>query len=120
MPSSMRHRLLISLAVISLFVVWSGNSHGETTYTYDELNRLKRVDYGNETIIEYDYYPGGNRRTVQSPAPPTGTISIDSGAAATPSTNITLSGRWDHGKQAFSSPDWHGYDLGFRSGRILS
>jgi hypothetical protein len=60
MSSKMRHGLLISLVVIGLFVMWFGNSHAETiNYIYDELNRLKRVEYGDGTVIEYTYDKAG-------------------------------------------------------------
>jgi hypothetical protein len=43
------HGLLISLVVVSLVVLWFGNSHAETVnYFYDELNRLKRVEYEDD------------------------------------------------------------------------
>jgi acyl dehydratase len=49
MPSKMRHGLLISLVVVSLVVLWFGNSHAETVnYFYDELNHLKRVEYEDD------------------------------------------------------------------------
>jgi hypothetical protein len=44
----MRHRLLISLVVISLIVISFTTSYPDTTnYIYDELNRLIRVEYGD-------------------------------------------------------------------------
>ncbi len=62
MPSRIKHGLLISLVVMSLLVVSFINSYAETTnYFYDELNRLKRVEYGDETVIEYTYDKAGNR-----------------------------------------------------------
>jgi YD repeat-containing protein len=76
--------------VIGLLAAWSGNSHAETTYTYDELNRLRIVDYGDGTKIEYIYDAAGNRITVQIPTSPTGTIKINSGAACTDNTNVML------------------------------
>jgi len=33
------------------------------TYSYDSLNRLTHVDYGNGTTIDYTYDPAGNRLT---------------------------------------------------------
>jgi len=93
MPSRIRHGLLISLIFISLFVMWFGNSHAETiNYIYDELNRLIRVEYGDGTVIEYTYDKVGNRqqKTIIDAVPPTGTITINSGAAFTNNTNVTL------------------------------
>jgi YD repeat-containing protein len=44
--------------------MWFGNSHAETiNYIYDELNRLKRVEYGDGSAIEYTYDSAGNRAT---------------------------------------------------------
>jgi hypothetical protein len=94
MPSKMRHGLLISFVVISLIVVSFNTSYADTTnYIYDELNRLKRVEYGDGTVIEYIYDNTGNRlQTIQLPdtTSPTGTIIIDSGTAFTNSTTVTL------------------------------
>jgi YD repeat-containing protein len=62
MPAKMRHGLLSSLVVIGLFVMWFGSSYAETiNYIYDELNRLKRVEYENGTVIQYTYDKAGNR-----------------------------------------------------------
>ena len=33
------------------------------TYEYDELNRLKKVNYDNGTVIEYSYDAAGNLLT---------------------------------------------------------
>ena len=93
MPSKIRHGLLISLVVVSLFVMWFGNSHAETTnYIYDELNRLKRVVYEDGTIIEFTYDGAGNRLAMQPPdtTPPTGTITINSGEPVTNNPAVTL------------------------------
>ncbi len=95
MPSKMRHGLLISLVVISLIVVSFYTSYAETiNYIYDELNRLKWVEYEDGTVIEYIYDNTGNRTElrIQLPdiTPPTGSIIIDSGAAFTNSTTVTL------------------------------
>ncbi len=107
MPSRIVHGLLISLIVIGLFVMWFHSSHAATIYTYDELNRLKRVEYGDGTVIEYTYDGVGNRTSVQSPTPPTGTITINSGATSTnnPSVTLTLSctGSQDCSRMKFSN-----------------
>lgn len=52
----------ISLTLVSLlmaFPVFSQNA----IYEYDPLNRLKKVDYGNDKVISYDYDEAGNRKT---------------------------------------------------------
>jgi RHS repeat-associated protein len=43
-----------------------------TTYTYDNLNRLLSVTYGNASNITYSYAPNGNRLTEQGTAPQSG------------------------------------------------
>ena len=44
MQSRIRYGLLISLIVISLFVMWFSNSHAESiNYIYDDLGRLYQV-----------------------------------------------------------------------------
>ena len=82
MPLRTRHALFVAFMVVGLLAVWFGNSHAETTYTYDELNRLRIVDYGDGTKIEYIYDAAGNRilEIIQLDAtPPTGTSVVDSG-----------------------------------------
>lgn len=46
------------------------------SYTYDSLNRLTKVDYGNGTVINYTYDAAGNRLTLSSTVP-TVQITID-------------------------------------------
>ena len=73
----MRHGLLISLVVISLVVVSFSTLYADTTnYIYDELNRLKRVEYEDGSVIEYGYDSAGNRLT----------LSITQETISTPST----------------------------------
>lgn len=65
MPLKMKHGLSISLAVISLILISSTTSYPDTTnYIYDELNRLIRVEYGDGTVIQYNYDETGNRSQV--------------------------------------------------------
>jgi len=80
MPSKIRHGLLMSLIVTGLFVIWFGSSYaGSINYIYDELNRLKRVEYGDGSVVEYTYDKAGNRleKRLQIPdtTPPTTTAS---------------------------------------------
>src|ERR1035441_9601978 len=35
----------------------------QVQYSYDSLNRLTNVDYGNGSVISYTYDPAGNRLT---------------------------------------------------------
>jgi YD repeat-containing protein len=70
MSIKIRHGLLISIAIIGLFITSVVTSYAETTnYIYDELNRLIRVEYEDGTIIEYTYDKVGNRleKTIQIP-----------------------------------------------------
>jgi YD repeat-containing protein len=90
----MRHGLLISLVVISLVVISSNTSYSDTTsYIYDELNRLIRVEYGNGTVIEYTYDKSGNRLEIaisySETNPPTTTASPPGGTYNTAQT-VTL------------------------------
>ncbi len=95
MPSKMRYGVVISLVVIGLIVVSFNTSYPDTTnYVYDELNRVIRVEYADGTVIEYIYDSAGNRRELRTQlpdaTPPTGSIIIDSGAALTNNTTVTL------------------------------
>lgn len=65
MSSKMRHALLISVTLIASLFASVIISYAETTnYIYDEVNRLKRVEYGDGTVVEYSYDNVGNRFTV--------------------------------------------------------
>jgi YD repeat-containing protein len=89
MPSKMRHGVLISLMVISF-----NTSYAETVnYGYDELNRLIQVTYEDGRGVTYIYDASGNRITLTQnvdTVPPTGTITINSGAAVTNNPSVTL------------------------------
>ncbi len=53
---------LFILLVIALLFAPITTSFAETiTYTYDDLNRLRGVDYGNSAVTMYDYDEVGNR-----------------------------------------------------------
>ena len=48
----------------SMFLLLAGitvTCAATVTYTYDNLHRLSKADYGNGTVIEYSYDPAGNR-----------------------------------------------------------
>jgi YD repeat-containing protein len=67
MSSNTRSRLITGLTIILLLLVSITSSYAQTvTYTYDELNRLKQVQNGDGTIIQYIYDSTGNRIQVQS------------------------------------------------------
>src|SRR5665647_3610698 len=53
--------LTLSIGIYTLVTV---NASGAGVfYSYDSLNRLTNVDYGNGSIIAYTYDAAGNRRT---------------------------------------------------------
>lgn len=93
--------ILLTVALFLLTAVFCNHATAATVaYTYDNLNRLKRVDYGNGTAIDYTYDASGNRRSLVSVSsgggmgdtiPPVGTISINGGAVYTKSASVTLS-----------------------------
>ena len=65
MSTKMRHAILISMTMIALVFASVIISYAETVnYIYDELNRLKRVEYGDGRIIVYTYDNAGNRQYV--------------------------------------------------------
>ena len=52
------------ICIVLLFLPLSAEALGATiTYTYDNLNRLTKADYGNGTTEEYTYDAAGNRLT---------------------------------------------------------
>lgn len=67
MPHRFIRFLLNSVIVIILFASYA---FGATiTYTYDSLNRLTQVDYGNGSKEEFSYDPAGNRLSLTVEAP---------------------------------------------------
>ncbi len=52
---------------------------GTTTYTYDNLHRLKTVTYPNGELVTYNYDPMGNRTSMTSSVHGTTTYSYDAG-----------------------------------------
>lgn len=62
MSSKSRLRGLFIILVIAVLFVPAIPSYTETIiYQYDDLNRLKGVEYGDGTVITYDYDEVGNR-----------------------------------------------------------
>ncbi|WP_298438779.1 chitobiase/beta-hexosaminidase C-terminal domain-containing protein [Geobacter sp.] len=92
-----RFKVLVALLIIVISMVSASMAAAAVaTYTYDELNRLKRVDYDDGTYIDYTYDEIGNRLTTATNAqsdttPPMGAVIINGGAAATNSPAVTLS-----------------------------
>ena len=51
---------MLLLGAFALIVLSIFSAFGETVnYIYDDLNRLRRVDFGNGAYIEYDYDEAG-------------------------------------------------------------
>ena len=85
-------RLMAGLIILVIVIAkpfplfTEGVIHAATlTYTYDSLNRLTGVDYGNGGTITYTYDAAGNRLTLVSTpppdlTPPTTPVIIDDGA----------------------------------------
>src|SRR3972149_7792610 len=65
------------------------------TYTYDNLNRLTKVDYGNGTTTEYTYDAAGNRITLLTidTTPPSNPASTSSYSNSLKTTTL-ISDNW--------------------------
>ncbi len=84
-----KRRTLLLAAVLGLTAVVSP---GETLqYTYDAMQRLTRVTYGDGTAIDYTYDNAGNRLT-QSVTLPTSPANHAPGAASQPSVANNATG----------------------------
>jgi YD repeat-containing protein len=86
------HAFIVMTAIIALFFASAIPSYATVSYTYDDGNRLTRVDYPDGTKMEYTYDDTGSRtlKVITDITAPTGTISINSGAYATNSADVTL------------------------------
>jgi len=59
-----------AIGSLALLACSTGLSAAATTYTYDDLGRLKTVTYDNGKQIVYTYDPAGNRtQVVTQPTP---------------------------------------------------
>ncbi len=88
----MRHALIISMTMIALVFASVIISYGETAvnYIYDELNRLKRVEYGDGTVVEYTYDKAGNRLGLIVDATAPTTTASPPGGIYPPGQTVTL------------------------------
>lgn len=98
----LKAKILAGLYGIAFILISSFLSYGATlTYTYDNLNRVIKVDYGSGITEEYTYDAAGNRLSllvkVPDSAPPTGSITINSGAMYTNATSVTSTLSCDDG-----------------------
>lgn len=79
------------LTILSFILLCLQASAATITYTYDNLNRLKKVDYGNGTYIEYSYDAAGNRLGLVSYSSGGGSSttlpSVSTGSASSVGTN---------------------------------
>ena len=87
----------MSLSVIVFIVIPSIISFAETiTYTYDDLNRLTKMNYGNGTTTTYTYDAAGNRLAMITVPQGNGKIYgyvVDINDNPIGSANIKLKGR---------------------------
>lgn len=84
---------LILIIIVVCFLFIGAKSHAATiTYTYDSLNRLTSVDYGNGAAMTYTYDAAGNRLTLVSThsdlTPPTTPLVTDDGLYTTDLTQL--------------------------------
>ena len=87
----------MSLSVIVFIVTSSIVSFAETiTYSYDDLNRLTKMNYGNGTTTTYTYDASGNRLAMITVPQGNGKIYgsvVDINDSPIGSANIKLKGR---------------------------
>jgi YD repeat-containing protein len=57
-----RKRLIISAITVLMLILVNSSFAGLVTYTYDDLNRLEKVEYADGTVIDYYYDEVGNRQ----------------------------------------------------------
>jgi len=86
----MRHGLLTTVALMSLFLTLGLTSYAETIYVYDELNRLKGVEYEDGTVIGYIYDKTGNRLTLIVDSTPPTTTADPPGGIYAPGRTVIL------------------------------
>ncbi len=80
----------VGAAVVALMV--SSALAAPVNYFYDELNRLKRVEYPDGTVIKYDYDKLGNRTLMETSGTPHLFIAATAGSHGTisPSGDVTV------------------------------
>jgi YD repeat-containing protein len=91
----LKSKLLIGLSVAALVLISSHISLAATlTYTYDQLNRLTRVDYGNGITEQYTYDAAGNRLSLMTSGvrPPTSAITSPADGAVLIGDSYAITG----------------------------
>jgi hypothetical protein len=70
MQRRLRYVLSVGITLIALMLAFVSISWAVTaSYTYDEVNRLVLVEYGDGTAMEYSYDSAGNRTKGQRTVP---------------------------------------------------
>jgi YD repeat-containing protein len=58
-----RNLTITGLIIVGMLAIPSLGHAEQVTYSYDDLNRLIKTDYGNGNVIDYAYDAAGNRTT---------------------------------------------------------
>ena len=75
------------VAALGCLVLATGLAAAATTqYTYDDLDRLVKVEYANGTVVDYTYDDAGNILSVTTTAPAAGSAPDGDGVPGTPLT----------------------------------
>lgn len=78
----------IAICLLSILYVTRATADS-LTYTYDDLNRLKRAQHSDGTVVDYDYDEVGNRLTKDIYRPPVADFSASAYTGNAP-MNVTL------------------------------
>ena len=97
MSGGLRRRVTLCLITAFVFMSSIASFAGTINYTYDELNRLKTEEYGeesNKTIIEYQYDKLGNRthRIVTLPTYTVSTAILEGAGSISPTSASVTKG----------------------------
>ncbi|MBA4392197.1 MAG: hypothetical protein C0407_01460 [Desulfobacca sp.] len=94
MSSKLKQKLLINLFLIAMIFISVLASYARSiNYTYDDMNRLIEVLYGDGSRIQYTYDAKGNRvsKTIQAETTPPTTTATPAGGLYNSSQSVTLS-----------------------------
>lgn len=94
MPTGPARTPFYAALVICLFSVWLGSlppvAAETVNYTYDDLNRLIKVEHEDGTVVQYTYDAAGNRLSHQVVPPAGGALTVALG----PATAVKAGARW--------------------------